>query len=88
MNDPEFSHSHVNDPEFSRTQVCVALNRAADDICTEAGLPDEGVRDGLNLLVNATLTYLSSPSSSLEDVLATNYDPEVTLDTVLDWLHR
>jgi len=38
---------------FTEQQVAAALNHAADDILDAADAGDEGLRDGLNLLVNA-----------------------------------
>ena len=73
---------------FTFEQVSAALNRACDDIVAAIGeangyVPDEGLVDCLNLLVNATGNYLQNPDATLESV-AGNYD--ATYEEVLSWV--
>lgn len=65
--------------------VAAALNRACDDIIEAAALPDAGVRDALNLLVNAGLAYLDGSAADLAGVTEASYGEP--LETVLGWLH-
>lgn len=69
------------------------LNAVADDLLhvTQAG--EEGLRDALNLVVNAAVVYLergwidADPSAArdrLEQVASNSYD--VDLDTILGWI--
>lgn len=58
---------------YSPEAISAALNRAADDICEAAELPDSGTRDALNLLVNAAVFYLERPKAALKDVAAESY---------------
>lgn len=69
---------------FTKEQVAAALNRAASEITDAAALPDEGTRDALNLLVNATLDYLSGEAVDLEGVAAGNYD--LDLAEIVSWI--
>jgi hypothetical protein len=71
---------------FSQEEVSDALNHAADDILNAVDAGDEGLRDGLNLMVNATLSYLAGEADSLQDVVESNYDDEY--DTVLGWVEQ
>jgi hypothetical protein len=59
------------------------LNRACDDVLAAIDAPDNGVRDVLNLLVNAALVYAADPTATLNDVAARSYDEP--LETVLGW---
>lgn len=70
---------------FSLEQVATAANRAADDVL-EAAQPsdDEPTRDVVNLVVNALLTYLTTPGANLPTVVAENYDED--LETVIGWI--
>lgn len=71
---------------YSREEVSSALNRAADEVLDAAGAPDTGLRDAVNLVVNASLSYLTGEAATLAGVVEVNYDTE-TLDEVLDWIH-
>ncbi len=71
-------------PNHSREQVLAALNAAADDILDAVDAPDEGLRDGLNLLVNAAGYHLDHPNAELADVVADNYSTD--LPSVLAWV--
>lgn len=69
---------------FSDEQVSAALNSAADDILAALDAGDHGVRDVVNLLVNAAAHYLQRPGDDLQHVVAANYDT-ATLADVLGW---
>jgi hypothetical protein len=69
---------------FSEQEVLDALNAAADDILDAVDAGDEGLRDGINLMVNATIAYLRGDASDLHDVVDGNYGEN--LDTVLGWI--
>jgi hypothetical protein len=71
---------------FTRQEVSDALNRAADDILDEVDAGDEGLRDGLNLMVNATVSYLVGEANNLWDVVESNYD--AAFDTVMGWIEE
>lgn len=64
--------------------VLAAVNRAADDILEAIDAGDEGVRDALNLMVNATMAYLTGEADDLKKVVETGYSAD--LDTVLGWI--
>jgi hypothetical protein len=69
---------------FTEQQVLDALNAAADDILDAVDAGDEGLRDGINLMVNATLAYLRGEASDLHDVVEGSYGEN--LDTILGWI--
>jgi len=71
---------------FTEQQVADALNEAADDILDAVEAGDEGLRDGLNLLVNATLAYLTGQAQDLSEVVEQKYGDD--LDTVLRWIEE
>jgi len=91
---------HRHAPAGNRQQAAgpdnitaAVLNAAADDLLhlTQAG--DEGLRDALNLAVNAALLYLehgwldADPAAArdrLEQVATSSYDED--LDTILGWI--
>jgi len=66
------------------TEVAAALNKACDDILDATGAEDEGLRDALNLMVNATADYLSGKAQDLHQVAELNY--EADLGTILGWI--
>jgi len=79
---------------YTADTLAAVLNTVADDILDVADCADEGVRDALNLLVNAALVYLdngwrehdpAAARSRLEHVAAGNYDAD--LDEILDWIN-
>jgi hypothetical protein len=74
------------DTTFTYAQVLGAVNRAANDIEEAADLPDTGVIDALNLLVNAAAAFLVSPTATLDDVAA-GYDCK-NLATILGWFSQ
>jgi len=69
---------------YTTARVTAALNIACDRIITATGAPETGLRDGLNLLVNATLACLRAPDTTLGDVAADCYSEP--LETVLGWI--
>lgn len=69
---------------FTEQQVAAALNHAADDILDAVDAGDEGLRDGLNLLVNATVAYLTGRAQNLQEVVGQGYDADYP--TVLSWI--
>jgi hypothetical protein len=69
---------------FTAQQVLDALNSAADDILDAVDAGDEGLRDGINLMVNATIAYLRGEASDLHDVAQGSYGED--LDTILGWI--
>jgi hypothetical protein len=69
-------------------EVSAAANRAADDVLEAIDAPDEGVRDAINLVVNATLTYLKSPDATLEEAIAANYKLEEDDEGPIEWAQR
>ena len=71
-------------PTFTEAQVHDALNDAADDILDAVDGGANGLRDGFNLMVNATLVYLRGDARDLRAVADANYDDD--LDTILGWI--
>jgi hypothetical protein len=69
-------------------EVSAAANRAADDVLEAIDAPDEGVRDAINLVVNATLTYLKSPDATLEEAIAANYKLDEGDEGPIEWAQR
>jgi len=73
-------------PTHTSERVSSALNRATDDILEAFEAPATGLHDGLNLLVNAAMSYLNGEAGDLEEVVAANWDAETTLSNVLSWI--
>jgi len=73
-------------PTYTSECVSSALNRAIDDILEAVEAPATGLRDGLNLLVNAAMSYLKGEADDLEEVVAPNWDADTTLRDVLSWV--
>ena len=71
---------------FTEQQVLDALNRAADDILDNVNAGDEGLRDAINLMVNATIAYLHGPAQNLHQAVAQSYDDDYA--TVLGWIEE
>lgn len=71
---------------YTREQITTAFNRAADEILEATGAPDTGIRDAVNLVVNAGVTYLASPEASLQDAIDACYDLDEDEDGPLDWI--
>lgn len=70
--------------DYSTDQIAAALNKAADDILEAVDADDEGLRDALNLVVNATMDYLTGDAETLEKVAEINYDAD--LFEILGWI--
>lgn len=70
---------------YTHSQVLAAINQACDDIANATELPESGIIDALNLLVNATASYLDGSAKDLEEVAAANYDA-ASLEEILDWI--
>jgi hypothetical protein len=66
-------------------EVGKALNRAADGILEAVEAGDEGLRDAVNLLVNAASYYLEHPRASLDEAIAVCYTVEAGEDGPLEW---
>jgi hypothetical protein len=69
---------------FTEQQVADAVNHAADDILDVVEAGDEGLRDAMNLMVNATVAYLTGEAQNLQDVVEQDYDADYP--TVLSWI--
>jgi hypothetical protein len=74
--------------------IAAVLNTVADDILQVANAGDEGLRDAINLTINAAITYLQrgwltadtvTARDRLDQVAASNYDAD--LDTILSWIN-
>jgi hypothetical protein len=72
---------------FTDAEVVAALNKAADDILEATDAGDEGLRDAINLMVNAAVSYLRGDAANLTEAVDNNYD-EATLADVLNWIAR
>jgi hypothetical protein len=69
---------------FTFDQVAEAANQVADDILDAVEAGDTGLRDAMNLMVNALGDYLTNPQQrDLRTVVERGY--EATFDEVLDW---
>jgi hypothetical protein len=68
---------------FTTEQLNTAANRAANEILEAIDAPEEGVRDALNLQVNATAYFLEHPDATLADAITANYSERP--ETVLAW---
>lgn len=68
---------------YSADEVKAAANRAADDVQVALDMPDEGSRDVVNLVVNATVHYLDNPEASLVEAIEANYGADA--GDVLEW---
>jgi hypothetical protein len=68
---------------FTAEQVLHALNTAANDILDAARAGDEGLRDGINLMVNATIAYLRGEADDLHDVAEGGYGEDLA---TLGWI--
>lgn len=78
--------SGVRPVTFTEQHVAEALNRAADDILDAVGAGDQGLRDAMNLIVNAATDYLTGQASDLSAVIEHNYDADYL--TVLSWIRE
>jgi hypothetical protein len=71
---------------YTEEQVAEALNQAADDILDAVDAGDQGLRDAMNLIVNAATAYLTGQASDLSAVIEHNYDADYP--TVLSWIEE
>ncbi|MDT5024259.1 MAG: hypothetical protein QOE61_685 [Micromonosporaceae bacterium] len=71
-------------PMFSAQQVTDAVNRAAADFLDAVDAGDEGLRDAMNRMVNATVAYLTGQAQDLTAVIQQGYDADYP--TVLTWI--
>jgi hypothetical protein len=69
---------------FTQQQILDALNEAANDILAAVHAGDEGLRDAINLMVNATIAYLCGEAQDLHDVVDVSYGEDY--HTVLGWI--
>ena len=67
-------------------EMTAALNRAADVVLEAIDAPDDGVRDAINLVVNAAVHFHQHPDSDLEAAIAASYQERP--EAVLDWARR
>lgn len=73
-------------PTHDDEEVSVAFNAACDDILSAIEAPDEGVRDALNLLVNAGMYYLDPTNSNdLDEVVEAHYQVGEGEDGPIEW---
>lgn len=71
---------------FTEAELESAANRAGDDILERIDASDEGQRDLVNLVVNATAVYLGDPEATLDDAIRASYPLEP--EEVLEWTQR
>jgi hypothetical protein len=71
---------------YSEEDVSAAVNQAADDILDAVDAGDAGLRDGVNLLVNATVSYVTGKARDLSEVVEQSY--EADYDEVLSWIRE
>jgi hypothetical protein len=69
---------------YTGQQVADALNTAASDILDAVDAGDEGLRDAINLMVNASLAYLRGEAADLHGVAEASYGED--LATILGWI--
>ena len=75
-------------PPITTEDVRRALNQAADDILEALEAGDEGIRDVVNLMVNASFAYLTGAAQDLAGVVGDSYGEATTLEEVLEWCGR
>jgi hypothetical protein len=78
---------------YVERDIGAVLNALADDILQVTDAGDEGLRDAVNLMVNATLVYLrrgwhehdpAAARQRLTDIADSDYDSD--LDAILGWI--
>jgi hypothetical protein len=69
---------------FTHEQVLNALNQAVDDILAAVHAGDEGLRDAMNLMVNATVAYRRGTAQDLQEAVEHSYGADY--QTVLGWI--
>lgn len=71
----------------SEAEVGRVLNAVADEVLVAVGEPESGVRDGVNLVVNAVLHWLfGDRDAGLAEVVAACYSDGVTVGEVVGWI--
>ena len=75
----------TTESSFSSAEVSTAFNHAADEVLEAIAAPESGVRDAINLVVNAAAYYLEHPQAALAEVIAANYDLGEGADGPLEW---
>ncbi|GAA0475581.1 hypothetical protein Aca07nite_84500 [Actinoplanes capillaceus] len=83
---PPFVTADTGEAAFTAQQVLDALNTAADDILAAVDAGDSGLRDGINLMVNATIAYLRGDADDLRTVAANSYGEDIS--DILDWIRE
>jgi len=81
---PAAPSPHPPPDMFTKQQVGDALNNAADDILEAVDAGDDDLRDALNLIVNATVAYLTGRAQNLQEVVEQGYD--AGYEEVLGWI--
>jgi hypothetical protein len=71
---------------FAAQELNAAANRAADDILAALSATDEGPRDLVNLVVNATAYYVAHPGATLSEAIEASYSESEF--QVLEWATR
>jgi hypothetical protein len=71
---------------YTQDQISAVLNKAADEIIEVTEAEDEGLRDALNLMVNAVGSYLWDGAENLAQVAEKNYDAD--LDAIVGWIEQ
>lgn len=64
----------TDEPTYTREQVLQALNQAADDV---AEIKTDTEEDRVNLVVGATMFYLTGEAETLDEVVALNWEGDV-----------
>lgn len=73
--------------ELNEEVVNRVLNEVADEIIDAADVPDTGVRDALNLMVNAVNHRLfADENATLEEIVEAEY--EASYEEVLGWINE
>ncbi len=63
------------------------INGVADDILEAAGMPETGITDAVNLVVNGSVYRLfTDRNATLEEIVAECYSDDVTVEEVVEWL--
>jgi hypothetical protein len=76
--------SRLTTDTHTMDEILECLNSAADQILEAVDAPDTGLRDAMNLVVNATAHYLQHGHVGLAAVVEAGY--EASLEEVLDWV--
>lgn len=68
------------------SDILTALNTAVEDIIEAADLPETGVIDALQLMLNYTYDQLFHGAKNLDDCVAQSYD-DATVDDIVGWIN-